>query len=137
MLEKNFIKKNTSHYATSMFIIKKFDEKFRVCVDYKTLNVLIIKNRNAFSLIKKTLIKLCLIKIYNKFDIIATFNEIKKKRTQNDVFHQIRIIRIRNNVFWFLQRIRHFLIFHKFYVTRIFERFLYKLFERYFHLQQQ
>ena len=48
MLTKNFIRSNFSRYAISILIIKKFDENFRICVDYRTLNALTIKNRNCF-----------------------------------------------------------------------------------------
>ena len=63
-----------------MLIIKKFKKKIKVCVNYKVLNILIIKNCNAFSLIKEILTRLNLIKIYNKFDIIVVFNKIKIKK---------------------------------------------------------
>ena len=66
-------------YVVSMLIIKKLNNKLRVCVDYKALNKFIIKNRNAFFLIKDILAKLCFVKYFNKFDIIAIFNEIRMR----------------------------------------------------------
>ena len=81
MFDRNFIKLNTFSYVASILIIKKLDEKFRVCVDYKVLNNLIIKNRNVSSLIKDTLARLCKIKWYNKFDIIVVFNEIRMRKS--------------------------------------------------------
>ena len=80
MLNKNYIKLNTSKYVVSILIVKKSNDEFRMCVDYKTLNAFTIKNRNVFSLIKNILIKLCFVKYYNKFDIIAAFNEIKMRK---------------------------------------------------------
>ena len=62
-----------------MLIIKKSNNKLRICVNYKVLNKLIIKNRNAFFLIRNILIKLCFVKYFNKFDIIAIFNEIQMR----------------------------------------------------------
>ena len=91
MLEKEFIRSNNFEYVVSIFIVKKLEKKLRVCVDYRTLNVLIIKNRNASFLIRDTLIRLCKIKIYNKFDIITTFNEIRmKKRNEKKIVFFIR-----------------------------------------------
>ena len=88
MFDKNFIKLNTSSYVASILIIEKFDEKFRVCVNYKALNNFIIKNRNVSSLIKDILSRLCKIKWYNKFDIIIAFNEIcmRKSDEQKTIF---------------------------------------------------
>ena len=48
MLKKKFIRRNLLNYATFVLIIKKFEKNFRVCVNYKALNALIIKNRNCF-----------------------------------------------------------------------------------------
>ena len=63
-----------------MLIIKKSKKNFKICVNYKALNVLTIKNRNASFFIKKTLTRLSSIKIYNKFDIVVVFNEIRIKK---------------------------------------------------------
>jgi len=51
----------------------------RVYVNYKYFNVLTIKNCNTLSLIQEILQRLCKIKYYNKFDIIAIFNEIRMR----------------------------------------------------------
>ena len=86
MLMKNFIRLSLSYYATPVLIIKKFKKNLKVCVNYQTLNVLIIKNRNYSLFIRKILVKLCATKYYIKLDVIATFNEIRihendKKKT--------------------------------------------------------
>ena len=77
MMSKSFIRRNHARYVSSIFIVKKSNEEFRVCVDYRALNALIVKNKNASSLIRDTLTRLCSIKIYIKFDVIAIFNEIR------------------------------------------------------------
>ena len=83
MLRKNFIRFSFFEYVASMLIVKKSKKKFRVCVNYKTLNAITIKNCNALSLIKKTLAQLCKTKIYSKFNIIAIFNKIKIKKNKH------------------------------------------------------
>ena len=80
MLKKKNIRFSTSFYVALVFIVKKLNEEFRFCVDYRAFNVFIVFNRNASLLIKKTLIKLCAIRIYNKFDIIIIFNKIRIKK---------------------------------------------------------
>ena len=79
MLGKQYIRPSTSPYAAPVLIVKKPDGGLRVCVDYRALNALTIKNRNAPPLIRETLSRLCSAKIYSKFDIIAAFNEIRIK----------------------------------------------------------
>ena len=51
MINKSFIRRSHARYVALIFIVKKSDEELRVCVDYRTLNALIIKNKNASSLI--------------------------------------------------------------------------------------
>jgi len=51
----------------------------RICVNYKDFNAFTIKNCNILLLIQKTLQQLCKIKYYNKFNIIAIFNEIRMR----------------------------------------------------------
>ena len=62
-----------------MLIIKKLDNDLRIYIDYYILNTLTIKNHNILSLIRETLLKLYIIKIYSKFDIIVIFNKIRIK----------------------------------------------------------
>ena len=88
MLDKDFIKSNSFEYATLVLIIKKFEDDLRLCVNYRVFNVFTIKNRNASSFIRETLIRFCFAKIYSKFDIIVVFNEmrIKKKDEKKTIF---------------------------------------------------
>ena len=62
MLKKNYIRSSISLYVTLVLIIKKFDNDLRICVDYRMLNALIIRNRNILLLIRDTLTKLYMIK---------------------------------------------------------------------------
>ena len=76
---KGYIRPSISPYTVSVLIIKKPDGGLRICIDYRALNVLIIKNRNAPPLIREILARLCAVKVFTKFDIIAAFNEIRMK----------------------------------------------------------
>ena len=91
MMSKNFIRRNHFDYAFSMLIIKKSNEIFWMCVNYRSLNALIIKNRNVSSLIRDTLTRLYFAKIYIKFDIIIVLNEIRIR--ENDQDKNVFIIR--------------------------------------------
>ena len=62
MLKKNYIRLNNFSYIIFVLIIKKFDNDLRICVNYRALNALIIRNRNTFLLIRNILIKLYIIK---------------------------------------------------------------------------
>ena len=77
MLRKGYIQESLSLYTTPVLIVKKSNKGLRVCVDYRALNALTIKNRNTPPLIRETLNRLYLARIYTKFDVIAVFNEIR------------------------------------------------------------
>ena len=61
----------------NFFIFKK-NEGFRLCVDYKNLNIIIIKNRHSLLLIMKML------NCFNEFKRFTKFNF-------KNVYHRIRI----------------------------------------------
>ena len=82
MLGKNYIRLSTLLYAILILIIKKLDGDLRICINYRTLNILTIKNRNILSLIRETLLKLYIVKIYSKFNIIVIFNKIRIKEDE-------------------------------------------------------
>ena len=64
--------------------VKKFEENFRFYVNYRDLNVIIVKNRYFLLLISKNLNRLNRVKIFVKFNIIVVFNRFKIKK--NDEF---------------------------------------------------
>ena len=55
MLGKGYIRPSTSPYAAPVLIVKKQDSGLRICVDYRALNTITIRNRNAPPLIRETL----------------------------------------------------------------------------------
>ena len=84
ILGKGYIRPSTSPYAVSVLIMKKPDGGLRIYIDYRALNVLTIKNRNAPPLIREILARLCVAKVFTKFDIIAAFNEIRIKAGEEE-----------------------------------------------------
>ena len=78
------IKKWIKHFVSSakilIFFIFKKDEKFRLCVDYKNLNIVIIKNRHSLLLITKTLNRFNDFKRFTKFNFKNVYHWIRIKR---------------------------------------------------------
>ena len=72
ILEKKYIK-------SKILIINKSNKGLRLYINYRVLNAFIILNKNALLLIKEILTNFCVARIYNKFDIIIIFNEIRVK----------------------------------------------------------
>jgi hypothetical protein len=76
-LEKEFITLFISSAAIFILFIKKKDDELKLCVDYRELNEITIKNRYSLFLIKEAMNRLVEIKIYIKFDIQVVYNLIR------------------------------------------------------------
>jgi hypothetical protein len=96
-LKNEFIISSKSICATSILFIKKKTSELYLCVDYRELNALIVKNRYSFSLISEALNRIIDAQYFIKLDIIAAYNKIrikKNKRVKNCVLHALRHVRI-------------------------------------------
>ena len=62
-----------------LFVFKK-NEELRLCVNYKELNAIIIKNRHSLSLIIETLNRLCEAKRFIKLNLKNVYHRIRIRR---------------------------------------------------------
>ena len=76
-LVKGFIRASSSPIAAPVLFVKKPSGGLRLCVDYRALNALSVKNQYPLPLIRETLSKLAKAKYFTKLDIIAAFNRIR------------------------------------------------------------
>ena len=74
---KGFSRSNHSLIILSIFLAGKLNEDLHFCVNYRALNVIIIKNRYLLFLIQKTLSRISKIRIYIIFIIIFVFNKLR------------------------------------------------------------
>ena len=79
-LTLNRIREFTSRANASMFFVLKKNDNLRLCVDYKKLNALIIKNRCSFSLIDETLNRFVSAAYFIKFDLKNAYHRIKIRK---------------------------------------------------------
>ena len=81
-LKNDFIRFFTFFVEIFILFVKKKNENLRLCVNYRNLNFLIIKNKYFLSLIDENLDRLNKIRIYTNIDMIIAYNKlrIKKKR---------------------------------------------------------
>ena len=77
-LDKGFIQRSSSPAAAPILFVKKKDGSLRLCVDYRALNAVTIKNRYPLPLISEILDRVRHAKIYTKLDL-------------RDAYHLIRI----------------------------------------------
>jgi hypothetical protein len=77
MVGKGFIRPSTLPFASPMLVVKKPGGGLRLCVDYRGLNAVTRKNRNAPPAIKKTLARMAKVQIMTLVDVIAAFNSVR------------------------------------------------------------
>lgn len=78
-LKKGFITRSTSPAGAPILFVKKKDGGLRLCVDYRGLNRVTIKNRYPLPLIGEALDRLVGAKVYTKLDIRSAYNLIRIK----------------------------------------------------------
>ena len=80
-LTLNRIREFMSRASALMFFIFKKNDNLRLCVDYKELNTLIIKNKCSFLLIDETLDRLVSAAYFIKLDLKNTYHRIKIRKS--------------------------------------------------------
>ena len=76
-LSKGFIRVSSSPAASSVIFVKKPEGELCLCVNYRDLNNLTVKNQYPLPLIWETLNLMVLSVIFTKLDIIAAFNKLR------------------------------------------------------------
>ncbi len=79
-MKKNFITEFVSSAKILILFVKKTNDKLRLCVDYKELNEIIIKNRYSLFFINENLNKLFETKIFIKLNVKDVFHRIKIRK---------------------------------------------------------
>jgi hypothetical protein len=79
MRSRGEIRESHSDYAAPVLIVRKPGGGLRICIDYRALNDVTIKNRNAPPMIKETLARLSKVAYFTVVDVIAAFNKIRIK----------------------------------------------------------
>jgi hypothetical protein len=78
-LRKGFIRLSSSSVTSPVLFVKKPGGGLRLCMDYRALNEVSVKDRYPLPLIKETLNNLQDIKYFSKIDIISAFNNVRMK----------------------------------------------------------
>ena len=76
-LQKGFIRHSQSPYGAPIVFARKKDGTLRICVDYRGLNKLTIKNRYPLPLIGELLDRISRAKVMTKFDIRDGYNRLR------------------------------------------------------------
>jgi hypothetical protein len=77
MVAKGFIRPSKSPFGSPVLFVKKPDGSFRLCVDYRKLNEITIKNRYALPLMSELFDRLKNAKYYTRLDMADAYNQLR------------------------------------------------------------
>jgi hypothetical protein len=77
LLDKGYIHPSTSPWGCSAFFVEKEDKELCLCVDYRPLNAVIIKNKYPFPRIDILFDQLAGAQVFSKIDLRSGYHQIK------------------------------------------------------------
>jgi hypothetical protein len=77
LLDKGFIRPSTSPWGCPTLFVKKKDESLKMCVDYRPLNAVTIKNKYPLPRIDVLFDQLVGAKVFSKIDLRSGYHQIK------------------------------------------------------------
>jgi hypothetical protein len=81
LLQKGHIRPNSSPCGSPIVLVQKKDETWRLCIDYRPLNKITIKNRYPIPRIDDLLDKLKGKKFFSKIDLKSSYNQVPVEPT--------------------------------------------------------
>ncbi|GJU23455.1 putative reverse transcriptase domain-containing protein [Tanacetum coccineum] len=76
-LSEGFIRPSSSPWGASVLFVKKKDESFRMCIDYRELNKLTVKNRYPLPRIDDLFDQLQGSSVYSKIDLRSGYHQLR------------------------------------------------------------
>ncbi|MCI19658.1 RNA-directed DNA polymerase (Reverse transcriptase), partial [Trifolium medium] len=83
LLEKKFIRPSVSPWEAPVLLVKKKDGSMRLCVDYRQLNKVTIKNKYPLPRIDDLMDQLAGARVFSKIDLRSGYHQIRVKA--NDI----------------------------------------------------
>ena len=79
LLEKKFVRPSVSPWGAPVLLVKKKDGSMRLCIDYRQLNKVTIKNRYSLLRIDDLMDQLVGARVFSKIDLRSGYHQIKVK----------------------------------------------------------
>src|ERR1041384_8448933 len=80
LLQKGFIRPSVSPYGAPVLFVHKKEGTLRLCVDYRTLNKITIKNKYPLPRIEELTDRLAGAKYFSKLDLYSGYHQIRIKQ---------------------------------------------------------
>jgi hypothetical protein len=85
MVERGHIRPSTSPYGSSILFVKKPDGSLRICIDFRRLNDITIKNRCPIPNIEEMRERVAGASVFTKMDLRDGFYNLRVKDAQDSV----------------------------------------------------
>ncbi|GJU98748.1 putative nucleotidyltransferase, ribonuclease H [Tanacetum coccineum] len=79
LVDRGFIRPSTSPWGAPVLFVKKKDGSFRMCIDYRELNKLTVKNRYLLPRIDDLFDQLQGLSVYSKIDLRSGYHQLRVK----------------------------------------------------------
>ncbi|GJV67053.1 putative reverse transcriptase domain-containing protein [Tanacetum coccineum] len=77
LADRGFIRPSTSPWGAPILFVKKKDGSFRMCIDYRELNKLTVKNRYPLPMIDDLFDQLQGSSVYSKIDLRSSYHQLR------------------------------------------------------------
>ncbi|GJV69920.1 putative reverse transcriptase domain-containing protein [Tanacetum coccineum] len=82
--DKGFIRRSSSPWGAPVLFVKKKDGSFRMCIDYRKLNKLTVKNRYPLSRIDDLFDQLQGSSIYSRIDLRSGYHQLRDEKEHEE-----------------------------------------------------
>jgi hypothetical protein len=77
LLEKGYIRPSTSPWVAPVLFVEKKDGTKRMCIDYRSLNVVTVKNKYSLSRIEDLFDQLRGASVFSKIDLMSGYHQLR------------------------------------------------------------
>nr|GFB81218.1 reverse transcriptase domain-containing protein [Tanacetum cinerariifolium] len=82
--DKGFIRPSSSPWGAPVLFVKKKDGSFRMCIDYRELNTLTVKNRYPLPRIDDLFDQLQGSSVYSKIDLRSGYHQLRDEKEHEE-----------------------------------------------------